>query len=267
MLSIVDSRIQYYVRQRHHKVFNSSNNSPTHISRTNSISTTTSPNQSPSHHEQQHNKRLVNPTNTLYNRLEFLPKIILLILFILCNHINYYIIIRYKELAAGGNLTSPLITLADNLRMPAMLVAKNVLEEHINEDKSIDQSEVYFLNCHSQNDNSITSTSTQDNSVINFLDTTANVDVQLSQSLNWLNNKLLSMQEILPSADVVNQSNNSSINSNSYCKSKTTKNLSPHQLATSTWLIRTDPQLAYQVYKCSVIDSYYGSCVEFIKRY
>ncbi|VVC45727.1 Hypothetical protein CINCED_3A013367 [Cinara cedri] len=165
-------------------------------------------------------------------------------------------------------MKSPLIMLADNLRMPAMLVAKNVLEEHINEEKLKNQMEEHYRNYNLYTDNNAT-LSRQDiyvtKSLDSELDSTANVDVQLSQSLNWLSNKLISMRKVSSPTDLQDESNNSFINNHSYYNPKTTKYATPHQLANSTWLIRTDPLLAYQVFKCSVIDGYYGSCVEFIK--
>lgn len=158
--------------------------------------------------------------------------------------------------------------------MPAMLVAKVVLTDQTNEEKLreqnfnideslnsdiINDSGSVLTNSNMSNDESVL-----DNSVTIDLDTSSNVDIQLSQQLNWLSKKIHSMRIVLPD-DILNQSSTS----NSYNLPTATKNmnLSTHQLATSTWLIQTDPQLAYQVFKCSVIDGYYGSCVEFIKRY
>lgn len=157
---------------------------------------------------------------------------------------------------------SALLMLADILRMPAMLVAKNVLEDHLGEEKVKDRMEM------SLNNLSVKSTSTPNTSVTNTLDDESNItdkiDTELSKSLNWLSKKLLSMRKVVPPVDVLNQSNNSSTNSSSFYTIKP-KALSPHKLANSTWLIRTDPQLAYQIFKCSVLDTYYGSCVEYIK--
>lgn len=195
--------------------------------------------------------------------------------------------IRYKELAANGSVKSPLVTLANNLRMPAMLVAKVVLTDQIQEEKLKEQLHQQLedsfnnslLNESSStlNDSNLTNesyTEVKQNSWANVSEATteldnslSNVDIQLSKQLTWLTKKLLSMKKAIPE-EVLDQSANSSTNSNnSHCVPKITKSLSltPHQLASSTWLIRKNPQLAYQVFKCSVIDSHYGPCVEFIK--
>lgn len=163
-----------------------------------------------------------------------------------------------------GDVTCALITLADNLRMPAMLVAKNVLEDFLAEEKIKNQMEACF---HNLSEQSIPTPNTSvTNTFDNELDIADNVDIELSQSLSWLSSKLLSMRKVVPPVDELNQSNNSSTNSCPFYEIKS-KQQTPHQLANSTWLIRADPQLAYQVFKCSVLDIYYGSCVEFIKRY
>lgn len=67
MLSIVDARVQHYVRHRHHRVFNnvSNTNSPVHTPNTALNLPTSTPNQSPIH---QRSKRLINTTNTMYER-------------------------------------------------------------------------------------------------------------------------------------------------------------------------------------------------------
>lgn len=67
MLSIVDARVQNYVRHRHYKVFNNSSNtnSPVHTSTAVLNLSTSTPNQSPNH---QRSKRLINTTNTMYER-------------------------------------------------------------------------------------------------------------------------------------------------------------------------------------------------------
>lgn len=57
VISIVDARVQYYVRHRHHKVLNN-------------IPGTMTSNQSPVHNQERYNKRLMNSTNTFYDRLE-----------------------------------------------------------------------------------------------------------------------------------------------------------------------------------------------------
>lgn len=183
--------------------------------------------------------------------------------------------------------SSPLMTLANNLRMPAMLVAKVVLSDQINYEKMKKQlgNQINITNENNQTNSALSdrSSATNDSNVgnnsigimsNNSVNNSAAIDLdyssvdgQLSQQLNWLTNKLLSMKKAKP-IDEQNQSN-SSINSNSHSEPTISKslNFTPHQLATSTWLIRTDPQLAYQVFKCSVVDGYYGACVEFIKRY
>lgn len=181
-------------------------------------------------------------------------------------------------MAANGSVTSPLITLANNLRMPAMLVAKTVLSDHIYGEKLNVQLNQQIHDCSNvlnnsnlQNDNS--SVSGQDDSVNNLSTTeldvsSSSIDTQLSHQLDWLTNKLLSMYSNLP-VEELNESD-SAISSNSYSKQQTTiksLNLSNHQLASSTWLIHTDPCLAYEVYKCSVIDGHYGICFDFIKKY
>lgn len=189
-------------------------------------------------------------------------------------------------MAANNSVTSPLTTLANNLRMPAMLVAKIVLADQIHGERLRDQlnhqqslNNENSLNSSMLNDctsilsdkNDSSTMSVQKNCTNNSetieLDTSSSIDIQLSQQLNWLSSKLLSMHK--GPDEILNQSANSSVNSNSNSLSAINKNLNltPHQLATSTWLIRPDPQLAYEVYKCSVIDGHYGSCVEFIKRY
>lgn len=201
--------------------------------------------------------------------------------------------IRYKELATNDSITSPLTTLANNLCMPAMLVAKVVLADRINAEKlkqQLDQQRIInsdslisnILNDNSNstitdgnltNDNSsiLVRDNCTNNSTVSELETSLNIDHQLSQQLNWLTNKLITMRKSLPDK-ILNQSVNSSSNSNSNTTNAQTFNRSiisftPHQLATSTWLIHTDPRLAYEVYKCSVIDGNYGSCIEFIKRF
>lgn len=86
MLNIIDSRIQYYVRKRHYKVFNIPNNkSPVNVSKTNPQTTTTSPTTSSNYNNK------LQPVNSLYSRLEFFTfkQIILKIVFISCNQINY----------------------------------------------------------------------------------------------------------------------------------------------------------------------------------
>lgn len=177
-------------------------------------------------------------------------------------------------------MNSPLITLANNLRMPAMLVAKVVLADQTNEEKLKDQhdhqqsfnknsilndSNDLFTDSYSFNDSSLVSAldSNTNDSFGTELETSSNIDTHLSKQLNWLSSKLLSMREVL------DQSVNSSTNSSFYHDSTIAKSvtLTTHQLATSTWMINSDPQLAYEVFKCSVIDGHYGSCVEFIKRY
>ncbi|KAL4135018.1 hypothetical protein QTP88_006686 [Uroleucon formosanum] len=167
-------------------------------------------------------------------------------------------------------MSSPLITLADKLRMPAMLVSKLVLTDQIKEEKlkkKLDRQ-------HSINDNSLnssilndvsvrsTATNLQNDSDMNLKpdlsvndsktkesDTSYSIDEQLSKQLNWLTCRLRSMYKYELSSN----------------KSDNSLNLTPHQLAMSTWLIRKDPQLAYEVYKSSVVDGHYGSCVEYIK--
>jgi len=156
--------------------------------------------------------------------------------------------------------------------MPAMLVAKFVLADLVKEEKfkaKLDQQRSYnndSLNnsiLNDMNDASIVSSLQNDSatelkldlsandSTAKELDTSCSIEEELSKQLNWLTCKLRSMHK---SEIALNQSDNS-------------LNLTPHQLAMSTWLIRKDPQLAYEVYKSSVVDGYYGSCVEFIKRY
>jgi len=181
---------------------------------------------------------------------------------------------------------SPLITLADKLLMPAMLVAKFVLADQIKVEKlneRLDQQ-------HSNNDDSLNSVGSTASNLQHYrdtelkqdvstndltvkeMDTSYSIDEQLSKQLNWLTCKLRSMYT---TESLLNQSDSSSNNlqtsciSYTNCISKTNKifDLTPHQLAMATWLIRKDPQLAYEVYKSSVVDGYYGSCVEFIKRY
>jgi len=161
--------------------------------------------------------------------------------------------------------------------MPAMLVAKVVLADHLCKEKSNQQhlnysSDSNILNdntLYNDNDSLLTQSCNVNNSEVLEVDPLSSVDSQLSQQLNWLSGKLLSMQTTVAPDEVFNQSDNSSINSSSYSTSTVTKSLNstPHSLATSTWLICTDTQLAYEVYKCSVIDGHYGSCIEFVKRY
>ncbi|XP_008189348.1 uncharacterized protein LOC100165173 [Acyrthosiphon pisum] len=253
VISIVDGRVQQYVRQRHHKVFSSTSNanSPLHSSATKSKLYT-------NYRQQERiNKHLTGSSKTMNE--------------------------RYKELVANGTVSSPLITLADKLRMPAMLVAKFVLTDQIKEEKlkeKLDQQHSInddSLNSSILNDTSVGSTASNlqndserelkqdlsaNDSTAKELDTSYSIDEQLSKQLNWLTCKLRSMHK---SELALNQSDNSLNNSNSYCIPTTDKSLTPHQLAMSTWLIRKDPQLAYEVYKSSVVDGHYGSCVEFIK--
>jgi hypothetical protein len=187
------------------------------------------------------------------------------------------VFIRYKKLAANNSDKSPLITLANNLYMPAMLVAKMVVGDHIQDEKLKDRQQ-RFNNDESSNSSILNDSGTLLNDSSTILQdginkpvptkvTEVNVDFMLSQQLKWLSARIRSLKKVTP-VEVLNQSFNSSTNSNSSC-SMNAKNLhvSIHQLCTSTWLIRTDPQLAYQVYKCSIVDSNYGSCIEFIKRY
>lgn len=175
--------------------------------------------------------------------------------------------------------------MANKLRMPAMLVAKVVLADQTHEEKLKDQhdhqqsfnknyilndSNDLFTDGYSFNDSSLVlaSDSNTNDSLGTELDTSSSIDTHLSKQLNWLSSKLLSMRKVLPS-EVLDQSANTSTNSSFYYASTTDKSVSltTHQLATSTWMISSDPELAYEVFKCSVIDGYYGSCVEFIKRY
>lgn len=179
---------------------------------------------------------------------------------------------------AANSVISPLTTLADNLRMPAMLVAKTVLtnqkqeEKHksqLNTSNTLNDSSGILNDSYLANDGSkIESEKNNANDITTELDTSSSIDSQLSNRLEWLSNKLISMHKIMP-IEELDQSTNSSTNSSIYHDSSATKsaNLTPHQLATSTWLIRSDPQLAYEVFKCSVIDGYYGTCAEFMKRY
>ncbi|XP_025196108.1 uncharacterized protein LOC112595197 [Melanaphis sacchari] len=263
VLSIVDGRIQLYVRQRHHKVFSSSSNanSPSHSSATSRTSATAKSKLFMNHRQQDHiNKQLINSTKTINE--------------------------RYKELVANGAVSSPLIALADKLCMPAMLVAKTILTEQIKEKRLREKLERQNLNIddslnssilidtsgvsnvsNSQNDSytELKQNVSVNDSTAKELDTSYSIDEQLSKQLNWLTCKLRSMHK---SESTLNQSDNSLINtSHSYSMPPTNKssNLTPHQLASSTWLIRKDPQLAYEVYKASVVDGHYGSCVEFIK--
>jgi hypothetical protein len=171
--------------------------------------------------------------------------------------------------------------------MPAMLVAKIVLADQIKEEKLKEKLEQqHYNNDDSLNSSILVDTSgvsnvsnlqndsyTESKQNVSFndstakeLDTSFSIDEQLSKQLNWLTCKLRSMHK---SELTLNQSDNSFNTSRSYSMPPTNKssNLTPHQLAMSTWLIRKDPQLAYEVYKSSVVDGYYGSCVEFIKRY
>lgn len=158
-----------------------------------------------------------------------------------------------------------------------MLVAKIVVGDHI-QDEKLKERQQRLNNDESSNSSILndsgsllndSNTIVQDsiNKSVPTKVTEVNVDLMLSQQLKWLSSRISSMRKVAP-VEVSNQSFNSSTNSNSSC-SINAKNLhlSIHQLCTSTWLIRTDPQLAYQVYKCSIIDSNYGSYIEFIKRY
>lgn len=261
VLSIVDGRVQHYVRQRHHKVFYSSSNanSPSHSSATTRTPASAKSKPFVNYRQQERVNNLINSTKTMNE--------------------------RYKELVANGTILSPLITLADKLRMPAMLVAKFVLADQKKEEKlkeKLDQQHSHnddCLNSSILHDTSVGSTVSNlqnesdteliqdlsvDDSTATELDTSLSIDEQLSKQLNWLTCKLLSMHK---SESSLNQSDDSLTHSSSYCMSTTNKNLNltPHQLAMSTWLIRKDPQLAYEVYKSSVVDGHYGSCVEFIK--
>lgn len=154
--------------------------------------------------------------------------------------------------------------------MPAMLAAKAVLADYLYEERSDQQclNDSSILSddaLYNDSSSSLKQNSSTNNPKILNIDTLFNVDDQLSKELDWLSNKLLSMQTVSTPDEMLNESDNSS----SRVPSTITKssNNTSHNLATSTWLIRTDPQLAYQVYKCSVIDGFYGPCVEFIKRY
>lgn len=180
---------------------------------------------------------------------------------------------------AANSVISPLTTLADNLCMPAMLVAKTVLTKQKQEEKQKSQLNTsntlndcsgIFNDSDLVNDgNKIESEKNNANDIITTeLDTSASIDSQLLNRLEWLSNKLISMHKVIP-IEELDQSTNSSTNSSIYHDSTATKsvNLTPHQLATSTWLLRSDPQLAYEVFKCSIIDGYYGTCAEFMKRY
>lgn len=193
-------------------------------------------------------------------------------------NINIYIcvFIRYKELAANS-VISPLTTLADNLRMPAMLVAKTVLANQKQEEKqkselntssTLNDSSGIFNDSYLVNDSSKIESEKNVNNITAELDISSSIDNQLSNRLEWLSNKLISMHKVMTTEEL-DQSTNSSTNSSTYHDTTATKsvNLTPHQLASSTWLIRSDPQLAYEVFKCSVIDGYYGTCTEFMKRY
>jgi len=255
--SIIDTRIQYYVRLRHHRVFNNTTKTNSSLRSSDSTKTSDTPNQSQSH--KQHN-RLTDSTKTMYT--------------------------RYKELIANDYLKYPLITLANNVHMPAMLVAKVVLADHLQEEKlkkrldfqnslNNDGSSTVFNDSNNTfNSDLVLNNSskivTQGNNINDLtatkLDTSLSVDDQLSTQLNWLTKKLLSMKHSLHNE--TDQSANSSINSNSCSTPIASGNiyLKPHKLGSSTWLINSDPQLAYEIYKCSVIDSFYGPCSDYIKR-
>jgi len=175
----------------------------------------------------------------------------------------------------------PLITLADKLLIPAMWVAKFVLADQIKVEKlkkKLDQQ-------HSNNDdsvkNSIPCVGSTSNSLQNYSDTELKQDVSANDStvkeldtsysideqLNWLICKLRSMYT---TELALNKSHGSLNNSYIICMSTTNKisDITPHQLAMATWLISKDLQLAYEIYKSSVVNGYYGPCVEYnIKRY
>lgn len=148
--------------------------------------------------------------------------------------------------------------------MPAMLVAKLVLADHIKKEKLKD---LEPPNNDSSNSSILNDSNTELKKVSNDKesDTSCSIDEQLSKQLNWLTYKLRSMHTSNIEFD---QSGKSLNNSYSNCIPTTNKSLNttPHQFAMSTWLIRTDPRLAYEVYKSSVVDGHYGACVEFIKR-
>lgn len=61
VLSIIDSQVQQYVRQRHHKVFNCPSKSPA----------TTKFKQFQNHQQESNNKGLINSTKTMNERYAF----------------------------------------------------------------------------------------------------------------------------------------------------------------------------------------------------
>lgn len=185
------------------------------------------------------------------------------------------IFIRYKELAANDSDTSPLITLANDLCMPAMLVAKVVVGDHIQEERLKERLHRLNIDESALNDSGSlvndSSTVVQDSCVSKSYPieiTSANADAMLSQQLKWLSARLRTMPKVGP-VEPLNHSLNSSTNSNSCCSPLAKNNLyfSMHHLCSYSWMIRTDPKLAYQVFKCTVVDCYYGPTIEFIKRY
>lgn len=63
MLSIVDARVQHYVRQRHHKVFNNTSNTNSPAKNQN---LTVTPNSNNS--QSNYNKRLMKHSKTMYDK-------------------------------------------------------------------------------------------------------------------------------------------------------------------------------------------------------
>lgn len=97
-------------------------------------------------------------------RYFFLSNIVNLIYKVL--YIKDICIFRYKELVANGTVLSPLITLADKLLMPAMLVAKFILADHIKVEKLKEKLDEQ----HSNNDDSLNSVGSTSN-LQNYSDT------------------------------------------------------------------------------------------------
>ncbi|XP_050532452.1 CDAN1-interacting nuclease 1 [Daktulosphaira vitifoliae] len=167
---------------------------------------------------------------------------------------------KYKDLKKVS--INPLLDLANNLKMPSMLVAKALMQEKMKSEKQNDCTNLLVE----------TSGITYNNSTDELSTTTINTsfnettEEKLSSQLQWLSNaillKLKKNKEVKgdnSSLGDINLSLNSSTTSTLSCT------LSNHYLTTNSYLIKDDPQLAYQVFICSVMDSFYGSCAEQLK--
>ncbi|XP_050436368.1 uncharacterized protein LOC126843094 [Adelges cooleyi] len=170
---------------------------------------------------------------------------------------------KYKDIEDKSKF--PLLDLSDNLKMPAMLVAKALVQEKMRIEKQHSES------TQSTNEISNITTNTSVNelssaTINTTLNDTLTTEENLLSQLQWLSNAITSkvnkQKEENKNSSFIGEEN---LSLNSSTTSTLSCNHSNHRLTTNTYLIKDDPVLAYQVFVCSVMDSYYGSCAEQLK--